>query len=86
MSVRTTAVHQLVIIMLLHLLVLCAVRTIVAPPFMQHFQDKDHGKRKMVTPNLRLDLNLLSKLVTISPSWEMQRKCNHKFDIGFQVA
>nr|XP_039255857.1 uncharacterized protein LOC120332630 isoform X2 [Styela clava] len=59
-------------------------RTVVIPPFKPHPSDKDSNYDISLPASLRVDLKILSRLVSLTTVDKMQQLCNSSFDIGFE--
>ncbi|XP_077975662.1 uncharacterized protein LOC120333020 [Styela clava] len=59
-------------------------RTVVIPPFQLHPADKDSNYTSSLPASLRIDLKILSRLVSLTTVDKMKQLCYSKFDIGFQ--
>nr|XP_039265660.1 uncharacterized protein LOC120341245 isoform X3 [Styela clava] len=60
-------------------------RTLVVPPFKPHFKDKDRGTAGLVPTGMRVDVQMISRLISVATIKDMKRKCDSRFDIGFQT-
>nr|XP_039274538.1 uncharacterized protein LOC120348481 isoform X1 [Styela clava] len=59
-------------------------RTVVVPQFLPHRMDRDTFHESEVPASRRVDLNFLSRLVSMVTVDKMQELCYLKFDVGFQ--